>query len=170
MTWRQWTREHPATAWLACGLVVTSVVAGAVWSNAAGVSAEADRLRAEVERMEQMAAEYRQWKSPGGVAASRGEPLSLGAVERIARESRIDSALTDRSAAPLRGSDGSVEQTVRLSVAGVAPGALSAFLFNVEKLNPSVRVRELRVAANRKQTGMIDASVVIAAYETSPSK
>lgn len=165
-----WAREHPLTAWLAAGLTAVVVAAVAAWACAVSFGVDVARARADAARMEGLEAEYRQWRDTGGPAVERGEPLTLSTVERVARERQIASALTERSAAPVRGSDGTIEQTVKLTVTSVAPGALSGFLYGVEQLNPGVRVRELRISANRKQTGMIDANVVIAAYETPPPK
>lgn len=170
MNWLTWAREHALTAWLAAGLAAAVVAAVAAWAFAVSLGVDVARARSDTARMEGLEAEYRQWRDTGGPAVVRGEPLTLSTVERVARERQVASALTERSAAPVRGNDGTLEQTIKLTVTSVAPGALSGFLYGVEQLNPGVRVRELRISANRKQTGMIDANVVIAAYETPPPK
>jgi len=170
MSARDWAREHPWTLCGAAALAVAAVAAIALWARAADVRDRVGRLRGDVERMERIADECRELRAVAAPPKTRGQPLTLGAVERVARERRVAEALTDRSAAPVRGSDGTVEQTIKVSVAGVTPGALSSFLYGVEQMDPAVRVRELRIAASRKQPGTVDASVVIAAHETPPTK
>ncbi len=169
MKMREWAREHSLAFWLVFVAAVCLIADVILATNLSSDRNLVRRHGQQLARMEQIAAEHARLISQTPTVG--GQALTLALVERAAAEKGVADRITNRSAEnPAKAGEGLLMQSVRVSLSGVVPERLAHFLLGVESLSPGIRTRTLQISRTPKQAGLLDATVVFSAYETTTKK
>ena len=166
MTLREWLNEHPWPSVLAAGLVVALVgLAGLHW-RLTRLRDDLRRADLQVSRVRRMARRHAALRAELPVVGLAGSAaLKEGDVDRIAREKGVFAHINTTSGRPVIHEEGLKEHVVKVTLTGVRRKELSAFLNAVEALSPTIRTKQMRIAANRRAPKLVDASVEFSCYE-----
>lgn len=161
-------RERPLTAGLAVAAALCLMTVGGLGIYLGRVKMEAARQEARLEKILAASRELMDLKGPASAETPRlrpGAELSPAAVDAIAQETGVAGNVGAVNVNRARRDDQTTEQVINLNLNAVTREQLARFLWAVEKIDPAVRTRELRVSAT-KQPSLVDAKVQIAAYES----
>ena len=169
MTVRAWAKEHRWLFGLSVGLVACLVAECALLVYLGGLRDLSRRHSERAAEMDSIAAEYRAIKARTESGLNRVSSFTAAGlnpvdVERVARENGITNQITETSVQTFSQGEDLEEQVLSMSFSGIRRKSLADFLAGVERMNPAIRIKELRIFISRKQPSLIDANVKLSAY------